>query len=213
MSAETGETETTVISRTRGYHHGHLAEALLDAGVELARIGGPDAVVLRGAARRVGVSATAAYRHFDGQTALVTAVKLRALEELATQMQAAGRKVPASDPVARLEAIGRAYLNFALTESGLFRTFCIGLPMMEDIELTTDVRAFGLLTEILQEMESAGLLDPTMAAGAPVSAWAAVHGLAILCLDGPLSHLPEPELELIFQTTLRMVLGGLSGRR
>ena len=212
MSGGPAESETPSPIQARGYHHGNLAEALLDAGVELARVGGPDAVVLREAARRVGVSATAAYRHFDGQTALVKAVKMRALDELAIHLQAAGRDSSIPDPVGKLEAIGRAYLNFALTEPGLFRTFCIGLPMMEEIELTTDVRAFGVLTEILQEMEDADLLDPAVTECAPVSAWAAVHGLAVLCLDGPLAHLPEVELEQIFETTLQMVLTGLLRR-
>ncbi len=207
----------------RAYHHGHLAEALRDAGVELARVGGPDAVVLREAARQVGVSATAAYRHFDSQTALVEAVKQRALEYLAEHMQAAARAagarpdgagssadaLPGAAAVARLEAIGRAYLEFALTEPGLFRTFCIGLPLMGDVDLDSDVPAFGVLTGVLEELAADGLLDPATAQWAPISAWASVHGLAILCLDGPLSVMPPDELEAIFQGTLRMVLSGL----
>ena len=51
----------------RGYHHGNLRQALVDAGVELARTGGPNAVLLRAAARQVGVSHNAAYRHFANQ--------------------------------------------------------------------------------------------------------------------------------------------------
>ena len=47
------------------YRHGDLRRALLDAGIELARSGGPDAVVLREATRRAGVVPNAAYRHFE----------------------------------------------------------------------------------------------------------------------------------------------------
>ena len=59
----------------RSYRHGDLRRALLDAGVALAREGGPDAVVLREATRRAGVVPNAAYRHFAGRQALLDAVR------------------------------------------------------------------------------------------------------------------------------------------
>ena len=112
------------------YHHGDLANALTRAAVALAREGGPDAVVLREAARRVGVSPAAAYRHFAGHDELRYAVKQRAQQELADAMDAAMRDVepmadPAPEALSRLGAIGAAYVHFALDEPGLFRTaFC-----------------------------------------------------------------------------------------
>lgn len=124
-----GESRRTESSRGR-YHHGDLANALTRAAVALAREGGPDAVVLREAARRVGVSPAAAYRHFAGHDELRYAVKLRAQQELADAMEAAMRTIepmtdPAPEAVRRLGAIGAAYVHFALDEPGLFRTaFC-----------------------------------------------------------------------------------------
>lgn len=112
------------------YHHGDLANALTRAGVALAREGGPDAVVLREAARQVGVSPAAAYRHFAGHDDLRYAVKLRAQQALADAMDAAMGNVdqtadPALEALSRLGAIGAAYVHFALDEPGLFRTaFC-----------------------------------------------------------------------------------------
>src|SRR5262245_40935697 len=117
------------------YHHGDLRNALSDAALALARVGGPEAVVLREAARRAGVSATAAYRHFAKHADLVEEVKHRALAELARAMEAA---LTAADAKAtaigatpqerarrRLHAVGRGYLNFAQGQPGLFRTaFC-----------------------------------------------------------------------------------------
>src|SRR4051812_43899084 len=66
----------------RGYHHGNLREALIDAGVELARAGGPGAVVLRAASRQAGVSHNAVYRHFASQQDLVAAVAERCMAKL-----------------------------------------------------------------------------------------------------------------------------------
>ncbi|TFI49649.1 TetR/AcrR family transcriptional regulator, partial [Diaphorobacter sp. DS2] len=64
------------------YRHGDLKRALLDAGVALAREGGPAAVVLREATRRAGVVPNAAYRHFQNHQALLEAVRAEALSEL-----------------------------------------------------------------------------------------------------------------------------------
>src|SRR5579859_1009447 len=83
------------------YHHGDLANALTQAAVALAREGGPDAVVLREAARRVGVSPAAAYRHFAAHDDLLYAVKLQAQQALAHWMlDSLGSSAVCDDPTA-----------------------------------------------------------------------------------------------------------------
>src|SRR5215472_17309598 len=69
------------------YRHGDLRRALLEAGLALARDGGPDAVVLREATRRAGVVPNAAYRHFANRHALLQAVRAAALSALAVAME------------------------------------------------------------------------------------------------------------------------------
>ena len=71
----------------RAYHHGDLRRALLDAGVALARAGGPEAVVLRAATRAAGVAPNAAYRHFADRDALLGAVSLHAQAQVAAAME------------------------------------------------------------------------------------------------------------------------------
>src|SRR4051795_7602628 len=84
------------------YRHGDLRAALLAAGLDLAREGGPDAVVLREATRRVGVSPNAAYRHFADRAALLAAVSDAAQALVADQMEAALTRVDESaDPATR----------------------------------------------------------------------------------------------------------------
>jgi AcrR family transcriptional regulator len=179
------------------YHHGSLHAALVEASIALAREGGPDRVILREAARAAGVSHSAAYRHFADREALLAEVSQFARNELAAQMR---RRVNrAKDPRRRLRAVGTAYIDFALTEPGLFRTAFTSHPATardteddratgrEDPSHTTAIAdPFDILGQVLDEAQAAGLLDPRRRPGAEIAAWSAVHGLAGLLLDGPL---------------------------
>src|SRR5436305_5257422 len=106
---------------------GAIRSALVEAGLELARAGGPDAVVLREVTRMVGVVPNAAYRHFADRDALLAAVRDEAVRELARRMAdgmshvRAGPHTPTGARL-RLRAVGQAYLKFARTEPGLFDT-------------------------------------------------------------------------------------------
>jgi AcrR family transcriptional regulator len=200
------------------YHHGDLANALTTAAIDLAREGGPEAVVLREAARQVGVSATAAYRHFAGHGDLVHAVKERAAEQLAASMATElAATAPASDAQAeairRLWALGRGYLRFALTERGLFRTaFCRPDRVAAEAELDMAlVPPYQMLIQSIDELVTVGLMSPARRPLAEVFAWSAVHGLAILLLDGPLATCTPEEQEQAIARVLDGVAVGLTG--
>ncbi|OBB95112.1 TetR/AcrR family transcriptional regulator [Mycobacterium sp. 852002-40037_SCH5390672] len=174
----------------KGYHHGALHSALIEASIALAREGGPDRVILREAARAAGVSHSAAYRHFADREALLAEVSRFARSELAAQMR---RRVDRSnDPRKRLRAVGTAYIDFAISEPGLFRTAFTSHPATSpDAEHTTaGAEPFDVLGQVLDEVKAAGLLDAGRRPGAEVAAWSAVHGLAGLLLDGPLPASP-----------------------
>ena len=207
--------------RTR-YHHGDLRNAMMDSAVELARAGGPDAVVLREVARRVGVSATAAYRHFSDAEALLDEVKSSALAVLAEAMVAAVARVPADgDPgdvaVARLRAVADAYIDFAVSESGLFMTaFCRTntVPGQEyGGEPYSETAAFRGLGALLDELVATGRMPAERRPGADIAAWSIVHGFALLLVDGPLQrHLSDEEQDFARQRTLDVVVRGLTAR-
>lgn len=205
------------------YHHGDLRNALIRAATQLAGDGGPDAVVLRAAAREVGVSATAAYRHFAGQAELLHAVKELGQERLGARMEAAGREVAGEGPdaaVERVMALGRGYIEFAQAEPGLFRTaFCRATPGPAPGEgegathFSADgweARSFRLLTESLDALVACGRMSPERRRGAELSAWAMVHGLAVLVLDGPLGDLRPEAVRHIAERSLRDILDGLT---
>jgi AcrR family transcriptional regulator len=200
-----------------GYHHGDLANALADAATDMARDGGPEAVVLREAARRAGVSAAAAYRHFADHGDLLHAVKQRALTALTTAMQA-GLETGDARPDRRDEAVrqfrllGAAYISFALADPGLFRTaFC--RPDVEIGDVPTRIassRPYQLLAGVLDELVACGLLAPDRRPLAEIATWSAVHGLATLLLDGPLAALTEDERARSIQRTLDVLIDGIT---
>jgi len=205
--------------RRHTYHHGDLQRTLLDAGIALARSGGPDAVVLREATRRAGVVPNAAYRHFSSRHALLQAVRSAALAALAIAMEkelARLRRGKQGADLARasLRAIGVGYLRFARTEPGLFRT-AFGVP--GDPKAGGDVSPAGpsglgpfrLLGAALDGMVEAGLLPPDRRPGAEYLAWSAVHGLATLVLEGPLRRLTRAQARRIEHRLLDMVEQGL----
>jgi AcrR family transcriptional regulator len=203
------------------YHHGNLRHALVRAGTELARNGGPSAIVLREAARRVGVSPNAAYRHFSALPDLIEAVALEALAMLARSMEAELAQLSPTgddrrDAVAYLGAVGRGYVHFALNEPGLFATAFTSPKTSHGGAGQRDQRGQGdagrsaseLLEDALDAMLAAGVLAPADRATAATNAWAAVHGLSQLLL-GPMGGLPPAEREALIDASLELVGRGL----
>ena len=201
------------------YRHGDLRQALLDAGVDMAREGGPRAVVLREATRRAGVSPNAAYRHFADRTELVEAVSDAAQSLVAGAIEAEWDAVPsglsARDAAhAHLAAVGRGYLGFARDQPGLFRA---AFTVPSDLETALDAAkagpggrtSFQLLATALDELVAVGALPPERRPGAEFSAWSAVHGLAMLVLEGPLRNLDREVARAAGARLIEMVDRGL----
>jgi AcrR family transcriptional regulator len=177
-----------------------VRRGLIEAGLALARAGGPDAVLLREAARQVGVAPNAAYRHFANRDALLNAVCLEAMRAMAQRMEdalarvALGHGTP-QGALGRLRALGVAYLEFALTEPGLFAT---AFAVPRHLEYATgDVAAragerppFQLLGAVLDELVTPGVLPSERRPQAEYVVWSCVHGLAMLVSQGPLRQLP-----------------------
>lgn len=205
--------------RSQPYHHGDLSNALVESGLGLAREGGPQAIVLREAARRVGVSATAAYRHFGSLPELVDAVSLGCLSELARSMEAelAGCDStggPQDQAWARLRAIGCGYVRFALQEPGLFAVaFNRSKRSLDPSDGVGDsgLSAKELLERALDDLVAVGLLARSDREAASTAAWSAVHGLSVLLL-GPLADAPPTEREALIESTLDLVGRGLFTR-
>jgi AcrR family transcriptional regulator len=161
----------------RSYRHGNLPAALLAAAREILDENGLQAVGLRETARRVGVSATAAYRHFTSKEDLLASVAAEGFHELAAAMQSASR---GANPLSRA---GLAYIEFADQNRGLFRLM-FGPVLAERTKYPTLQAATAgveaLLLRGVTDLDQRPLNDNLAA----MAAWGLVHGLSHLIVDG-----------------------------
>lgn len=158
---------------SRPYHHGDLRRALIEAAHAMVEESGPETLSLRNAARRIGVSHNAPYRHFPSRTELLAAVAadgFRALRDAVEQEQG-------------LAAGIRAYIGFARAHPGLFRLmFGETLQKSADPALwAASEHAYDGLRRCVHEV-APGADRATVAV-----AWAQLHGLALLTITGQLA--------------------------
>ena len=162
---------------TRPYRHGNLPVALQAAARQILDENGLHAVGLRETARRVGVSATAAYRHFTSKDDLLASVAAEGFHELAAAMQSASR---GANPLSRA---GLAYIEFADQNRGLFRLM-FGPVLAERTKYPTLQAATAgveaLLLRGVADLDQRPLNDNLAA----MAAWGLVHGLSHLIVDG-----------------------------
>lgn len=195
------------------YHHGNLRAALIETAAELARVEGPQGVVLREVARRTGVSHNAAYRHFADRDELLEAVAGLGMERLEAAMRTGMASVRSRDPAVaarrRLAEVGRAYVHFALDEPGLFEVAFAAKKVPADGGEATG--PYGVLQSALDDLVEVGVLTRARRRGADTVCWASVHGFALLHLRGPLAEVPVEQREATLGAMLATLARGLTG--
>ncbi len=193
------------------YHHGNLREELIRTGVQLARESGPSGVVLREVARRAGVSHNAAYRHFADRDELLSEVAQVGLQELASAMSARVARLRGTDvrlrSLRRLREVGKAYVIYALDQPGLFATAFATTHHPDPGETPGP---YEMLGAALDEMVATGAMTPDRRLAADVECWSAVHGFAVLHLDGPLRVVPPAQRDRHLELMLDAILVGLT---
>ena len=170
-----------------------------------------------------GVSNSAAYRHYADRDALLAAVTDYAQTRLADAMLARLKAVPNRGPktkraLGRLSASGQGYIDFALAEPGLFRTAFAHSdssharhPRQTDCAevAVKDHHPFQILVGCVDDLVATGVLSADRRDGFDEAAWAAVHGLSTLFLDGPLSDVDAARKQLITDRLLGVIAEGL----
>ena len=198
-------------SGRRGYHHGNLREALIQAALDLIAEKGIAGFTFADAARAAGVSSAAPYRHFRDRDALLADVARRGFELFESKLAAAWNDGK-PDPFAALDALGRAYLTFARDEPAFYSAmFEAGIALNTDAELRqASERTFGVLRKAV-ELLTANLPKENRPPALMMSLhiWALSHGIASLFGRGDAGRrsLPMRPEELLEAGTLVYLRG------
>ncbi|HHL20034.1 MAG TPA: TetR/AcrR family transcriptional regulator [Aliiroseovarius sp.] len=195
----------------RGYHHGNLRQALVDAALKLIEEKGPTGFTLSEAAKQAGVTPAAVYRHFAGREDLIAEAALQGYEIFADLMEYAYNQGKPS-ALASFEATGRAYLAFARKYPGHYvAMFEAGISVNRSPELAAiSGRAMGVLERAAAEL-SAQLPPEKRPPARMVSAhiWALSHGVVELFGRGsPGTKSPFPPEDLL-ESGIGIYLRGL----
>jgi len=170
--------------RKADYHHGNLRRALIDAAVSAIAKHGVDALNLRQLAARAGVTPGAPYHHFTDREELLAAIAEEGFGRLGAEL-IAGRDAAGAEASARLDALGRAYINFAISCPGYFRVMFHGDGKSSGPS-APGLRAFHLLRDAVLACQEAGTAPAGDPSALVLTAWSAVHGFATLWVDGAL---------------------------
>jgi AcrR family transcriptional regulator len=177
----------------RGYHHGNLREALLEAARDLVAERGPAGFTLVEAARRAGVSPSAPYRHFKDREEVLAALSARGFDLFGAALAQAS--AGAGSPAEGLRRMGPAYLDFARREPGYYAAMFSFRPP-DPPEDTPSEGPFAALIGAVAAVLPPGAADPRLVA---LQVWALSHGVAMLERAGlppPGSGAPAPEVVL-----------------
>ncbi len=175
----------------KAYHHGNLHAELITHGFALLETTGDGNISLRELARHVGVTPNAVYRHFADKEALLVALAAEGFRRLAhAQRGAVGTR--RFDAGTALRSAGRAYVSFATGNPALFRLmFGRFTATHRSAEL---MEAYAATEQLLRGFVSSALppdASERAVTAAAVHAWALVHGLSSLALDGQLQSMSE----------------------
>jgi AcrR family transcriptional regulator len=188
------------------YHHGDLRAALIVCGLELIQRKGIHAITLREIGKRLGVSRSAAYRHFKDKAALLFAISEAGFIEFGNVVEAA-RKDAGEGFAEQMDAMALAYARFADEHRSQFEVMFAALLEPGGAAEAGGGRNLRILEDAIRKAQKMGEVregDPALLARV---VWALVHGASMLRRDG---HTAEPSVIRFSTEALR---SGLSNRQ
>ena len=199
------------------YHHCDLRRVLIDAALQLVGEGGPNAVSVREAARRAGVSPGAPFRHFPSRDALMQAVAEEAQRRFRAEIVAALAEAPPGDPLARFRSLGLAYLRWAMRNPTHFEIISSRRLFDHDraVAVSSDnAELIELTGQTLAEAFAAGQLRTVDLKQVQIAGRALVYGFARMNIDG---HFPRwgvaaLEAEQTAEAILDLFIEGIAKR-
>lgn len=185
------------------------AERILRAARALFERGGVEAVTMRAIAKAVGITPMAIYRHFPNREALLQRISDDSFHEIARHWSA---RNDGSDVIARLLAVQRIYLDYALAHPHLF-DHAFSMRREQARRFPEDFRArrsptLNVVADVVIEAQQAGRLRAGDAWDIAMSLWAHTHGLIALYRAGRFSY-DEREFRRFYEASLQRLLDGI----
>jgi len=179
---------TDMAAKKNNYHHGNLKEAVLQAAHNLLELEGINSITLRRISREIGVSQNAPYSHFKDKTALLEALAVDGFHGLLGSMRESS--IVVSTPSDYLQAIGKGYVTYALSNPALFKLM---FDMQQSARSessalkTASSQSFQILREAVSNVQADNNQHGANELIASISAWALVQGLSVLLVENRLS--------------------------
>jgi AcrR family transcriptional regulator len=169
--------------RRGSYHHGDLRDALVDATRRLLVERGAENFSLSDACRLAGVSTAAPYKHFRDKNEILEEIVVRGFDDLAAKLVAATAKAGIGT-LAGMEAMGRAYVDFAVEHTAIFRLMFGQNPVLKKAAHVEDT-GHGCFAQVIEQVghycrQNAVAGDARVIA---LELWTFVHGAASLLID------------------------------
>jgi AcrR family transcriptional regulator len=196
----------------RGHGQALREEILAAAAALLADTGNEEAVSIRAVAERVGVTPPSIYLHFADKEALLEAVCVESFVAFDGRIAAASKG--SAGPLEALQAIGRAYVEFALERPEHYRYMFMRRPALGVFEPTAaELETLGGLVRVIELVRAAqgrGLIAPGRdAAQVAYALWCATHGIAALLVAKP--YFPWGDREALIESVIEMAVRGVAG--
>lgn len=192
-----------------------LREEILDAAEDLLiEAGSMDAVSVRAIAHEVGVTPPSLYLHFADKDELFFAVCERRFQDFERTLADATGGI--GDPVARLRAMGRAYIRYGVERGEhyelLFGPRLVSVTEGRDLTETAGMRAFGLLVGVIRDGVAAGCFREVDPHQASFAVWSAVHGAVMIvrAKAGLGDAFPMPDVDALADQICDLVESGLA---
>lgn len=178
------------------YHHGNLRAALLEAAGRALAAEDPDALTMRGLATEVGVSRSAAYRHFASKDALLSELAEDGFRQLSGILEAAHREASEQTSRERLAEQGAAYVRFARNHPAAYRLMYgrhaldrHAYPRLQEAAES----AYAVLVATITRAQASGLLREGQPEHLAYVTWSLLHGLASLIVEGQMKAPQDPD--------------------
>jgi AcrR family transcriptional regulator len=204
----------SIARRIDRYHHGDLRTALKSAALDLVASKGPKGFTLKEAAQRARVSVAAPYHHFKNREALLAEIAQEGFAQLAAELELAAAR-STTNSRRRLEAIGCAYVDFAVKNSSRFRVMFASEIKKQRYPtlLQSSKAAFATVIRALQDHfgEPSSKRGETIVLDVATMCWSLCHGVAMLFVDELYAEIGlHPSCDELVTAAIRALLKGYS---